>query len=198
MARPTKHAKLILPVAATLATAAAVVAVVGSSGAAAKTHHAAKPGGKGVVIGVKSAGSLGSILYAGSKKLTVYAFTKSACTGACAAAWPPVTTKGKPQAQGGARGSDLGTIKRSGGVEQVTYKGHALYFFAKDKDSSDAYGQNLEGFGGTWHVLGASGSDIMTKPKSGTTTTEKTPAPTPPPAPKMPPGEEKAGTTTWG
>jgi predicted lipoprotein with Yx(FWY)xxD motif len=205
MARPTKHVKLILPVGAAVATTAAIVAVIGSTGAAAKSRDSAMAAGKGTVIGMKSVGGLGSILYAGPKKLTVYAFTadhgsKSACSGACAKAWPPVTTTAKPSAQSGASASDLGTIKRSGGVMQVTYKGHPLYYYGDDKTSATADGQQSNAFGGKWYVLSASGSYVMKKAAPGTqttTSTEKTKAP-PPPEEEKKPAEEKKPTTEWG
>jgi predicted lipoprotein with Yx(FWY)xxD motif len=106
---------------------------------------------------------LGAILAVGSKKQTVYLFEadkghSSSCTGACAAAWPPVI--GKPQASGGANASALGTITRPGGTMQVTYKGHPLYRFIKDKDDGDAYGQGSKAFGASWYVLKPSGSKV--------------------------------------
>lgn len=106
---------------------------------------------------------LGTILADGPKKMTVYLFEadkgqQSACTGACAAAWPPVT--GKPQAGGTAKASDLGTITRADGAIQVTYKGHPLYRFIKDKDDGDAYGQGSKAFGASWYVLAPSGNKI--------------------------------------
>ena len=61
--------------------------------------------------------SLGQILVDGNGK-TLYLFeadtsTQSTCSGACAQAWPPVTTKGAPKAAGGASASLLGTTARS-------------------------------------------------------------------------------------
>lgn len=109
---------------------------------------------------------LGTVLAYGPKRLTVYLFERdsgphSTCTGACAMAWPPVT--GKPSAQGGAVAADLGTTKRADGKLQVTYKGHPLYVFEKDKDSGDAYGQGVNAFGAEWYVLAPSGSKIEAK-----------------------------------
>jgi predicted lipoprotein with Yx(FWY)xxD motif len=117
------------------------------------------------MVGVKHNGTLGSILFAGSKHMTVYMFakdhgSKSTCSGACASTWPPVTTTGQPKATGGAGASDLGTIDRSGGVMQVTYKGHPLYYFAGDQSAADASGQRLESFGAPWYVLAANGQVI--------------------------------------
>jgi predicted lipoprotein with Yx(FWY)xxD motif len=56
----------------------------------------------------------------------------STCTGACAAAWPPVTASAMPMAGGGVSQSMLGTTKRADGTEQLTYNGHPLYYFAAD------------------------------------------------------------------
>jgi predicted lipoprotein with Yx(FWY)xxD motif len=33
------------------------------------------------------------------------------------------------------------------------YKGHPLYYFVRDKDAGDAYGQGLKAFGAEWYVL---------------------------------------------
>jgi predicted lipoprotein with Yx(FWY)xxD motif len=106
---------------------------------------------------------LGTILAFGPKKLTVYLFEadtiqRSSCTGACASAWPPVT--GKPHAGGGAMAADLGTITRADGTTQVTYKGHPLYTFVKDKDGGDAYGQGVKAFGASWYTLAPSGKKV--------------------------------------
>jgi predicted lipoprotein with Yx(FWY)xxD motif len=56
--------------------------------------------------------------------------------------------------------SDLGTITRPDGTKQVTYKGHPLYLFAKDKDDGDAYGEGVKAFGADWYVLAPSGNKI--------------------------------------
>ena len=77
---------------------------------------------------------------------TLYLFeadksTTSTCTGACAAAWPPVTASAVPMAGGGVSQSLLGTTKRADGTEQVTYNGHPLYYFAADTGSGMAKGQ---------------------------------------------------------
>jgi predicted lipoprotein with Yx(FWY)xxD motif len=133
----------------TASTSATAAAAATASGVAVETKHA----------------KLGTILAAGPKRLTVYLFEKdkgttSACEGACASAWPPVTTEGKPIAGAGAIAGDLGTTKRSDGSEQVTYKGHPLYYFSEDKDSGDAYGQGSTAFGAGWYVLRPSGEKI--------------------------------------
>jgi predicted lipoprotein with Yx(FWY)xxD motif len=137
-----------------------------SSAATASSSTATTPAsGGGTTVTVKQASKLGTILAAGSKKLTVYLFegdkgASSNCSGACASVWPPVTTSGAPIVSGAASSSDLGTIMRSDGTTQVTYKGHPLYFFARDKDAGDAYGQGVKGFGADWYVLSPSGSKV--------------------------------------
>jgi predicted lipoprotein with Yx(FWY)xxD motif len=119
----------------------------------------------GTKVTTKHAKKLGTILAAGTKELTVYMFaadkgSASSCTGACAAAWPPVIAKGSPTASGQATSADLGTITRAGGVKQVTYHGHPLYYFIKDKDDGDAYGQGAHAFGADWYVLAPSGTKV--------------------------------------
>jgi len=122
----------------------------------------ATAGGSAVSVTTKHS-SLGTILAAGPKQLTVYLFegdtgTGSSCNGACAQAWPPVL--GKPSASGAASSGDLGTIKRSDGSTQATYKGHPLYYFVRDQTGSDSFGQGLKSFGAGWYVLSPAGSKI--------------------------------------
>jgi predicted lipoprotein with Yx(FWY)xxD motif len=136
-----------------------------TSAAASTTQSAVASTGPLATVAVKHSGKLGRILAAGPKKLTVYLFeadrgAASACTGACAKVWPPVTTTGDPKALGGATAADLGTIARSDGTEQVTYKGHPLYYYLKDKDDGDAYGQGVNSFGAGWYVLSPSGQKV--------------------------------------
>lgn len=141
--------------------------------AAPLTPHSESSGGQagstgaaaGTAVTVKHAAKLGTILAAGPNHMTVYLFeadsaSHSACAGACAQAWPPVTTSGKPQALGGAKAADLGTIARSDGTMQVTYNGHPLYYFVKDKDSGDAYGEGITRFGSSWYALKPSGAKL--------------------------------------
>jgi predicted lipoprotein with Yx(FWY)xxD motif len=142
-------------------TSAASAAGTPTQSTAAAATTAAAPG---VTVQAKK-GKLGPILAAGPKRLTVYLFeadkgAASACTGACAKAWPPVTTAGAPVAATGAVSADLGTIVRADGTKQVTYKGHPLYFFAQDGDAGDAYGQGANAFGAGWYVMRPNGSKV--------------------------------------
>lgn len=148
-------------------SASTPAASTASTSTAARTSSA--PAGTPVALVTTKQTKLGTILGAGPKKLTVYLFaadtaSKSACSGACATVWPPVTTTtGKPQAGGHAMAANLGTITRADGTMQVTYKGHPLYFYAKDVkdgDAGDTYGQGLKNFGADWYVLAPSGKKI--------------------------------------
>jgi predicted lipoprotein with Yx(FWY)xxD motif len=92
----------------------------------------------------------------------LYAFTadsrgRSACSGACAAAWPPYIAKGKLKAGAGVKQSLLGTIKRADGRRQVTYKGRPLYYYAHDPVGR-VLCQNVDEYGGLWLVVRPSGA----------------------------------------
>jgi len=73
--------------------------------------------------------------------------TSSSCSGECATAWPPLV--GTPHPGAGLKADDFGTIARADGSKQVTYDHHPLYYFARDKDGEDVYG---DGVGGVWHL----------------------------------------------
>jgi predicted lipoprotein with Yx(FWY)xxD motif len=102
---------------------------------------------------------------------SVYVFTKdvkdsgkSACTGGCAASWPAVTTTSATPAVDGVTGT-IGTIPTADGKMQITINGMPIYFYSKDQDSSDTYGQ---GVGDVWFLVGPSGS--MVTPGSSSST----------------------------
>jgi predicted lipoprotein with Yx(FWY)xxD motif len=135
-------------VAAGLALAAAGTVSAASGPATVKTRH----------------GKLGTFLV-GTNGRTLYLFEKdkskkSTCSGACATAWPPLLTRGKPKASGKAKASLLGTTKRSDGTTQVTYNGHPVYYFIQDKKAGDTKGEGVDGFGAEWYVLSTSGKKI--------------------------------------
>src|SRR3954454_14329280 len=84
----------------------------------------------------------------------------STCYGACASAWPPVTTDARAIAGAGIDAAKLGTTKRKDGVSEVTYGGHPLYTYAGDATPGDTTGQDLDQFGAEWYVLAPSGKKI--------------------------------------
>jgi predicted lipoprotein with Yx(FWY)xxD motif len=131
-------------------------------GNASTTPASSAPAAHAALITTKHA-KIGTVLAYGPERLTVYLFEAdkggmSHCNGACAKVWPPVI--GTPHAAGQAQASELGTIKRSDGTVQVTYKGHPLYRFIKDKDDGDTYGEGVDGFGAEWYALAPSGKKI--------------------------------------
>ena len=122
------------------------------------------------VATVKTASSgMGQILTDGSGH-TLYLFkadtgTTSNCNGACAKAWPPLTTTGKP-AENGLNAALVGTTVRSDHTTEVTYNGHPLYTFADDTQPGQTNGQGVNAFGGAWYVVNPSGNAITTAPSS--------------------------------
>ncbi len=80
----------------------------------------------------------------------------SRCYGACARAWPPVITRGRPVAVGGAKQRLLGTTKRRNGKLQVTYAGHPLYYYVHDSPGQILCHDVAE-FGGLWLVVKPNG-----------------------------------------
>ena len=49
---------------------------------------------------------------------------------------------------------------RSDGTEQVTYKGHPLYYFVADTSAGSTKGQGSDSFGAKWWLIAPSGSAI--------------------------------------
>ncbi len=90
----------------------------------------------------------GQAIYLFAKEKT----NKPECYGACAKAWPPVTTKDSPQARGATRSELLGTTPRKDGSKQVTYKGHPLYFYAHE-GKNEVLCHNITENGGLWLVV---------------------------------------------
>jgi predicted lipoprotein with Yx(FWY)xxD motif len=146
--------------AAVIALSALALAACGGTSAAAPLPNT---NGQVATVGTGSTG-LGTVLIDRQGR-TLYLFKadsggQSACTGACALAWPPLLTPGDPTAGSGAKASLLGTITRPGGSEQVTYNGHPLYLFVKDHHPGDTFGQGVTAFGAPWYALTSSGNQV--------------------------------------
>ncbi len=104
-----------------------------------------------VMIGTSSA--LGNYLVDGEGN-SLYYFAKdnsgaSSCNGDCIKNWPAFTATSfvLPSAL---KSSDFGTIVRSDGSSQATYKGYPLYYWKKDGMRGVVSGQ---GVGKVWYVV---------------------------------------------
>jgi predicted lipoprotein with Yx(FWY)xxD motif len=105
--------------------------------------------------------AFGRILF-DSRGRALYAFTRdprgrSACSGACAAAWPPYLVRGRLRGGGSVERSLLGTTRRANGTRQVTYAGRPLYYYVGDRRPGQVRCQNVREFGGVWLVMRPSG-----------------------------------------
>jgi predicted lipoprotein with Yx(FWY)xxD motif len=162
-------------VAAIALTALGIAACGGGDGDNSSTSAArpTTPTGRPATLGVADSG-LGKILV-DSRGRTLYLFqkdvgTRSSCTGACAAAWPPLRATGKPTAGTSLAAAKLGTTPRTDGKPQVTYNGHPLYLYSADQAAGDSNGQGVNAFGGGWFALSAAGNRVTatgTNPNPG-------------------------------
>jgi predicted lipoprotein with Yx(FWY)xxD motif len=144
--------KLGVPVAAGL-LAAACGSAAGSTAAGTPANSASTTA---TVIESHAGSASGRAVYLWAAD----SMNKSTCSGACAGAWPPVTTKGNVTAADGAKTADLGTITRSDGSKQVTYDGHPLYYFAGDSGPGQTNGQGSDSFGAKWWLVAPAGTKI--------------------------------------
>ena len=162
------HSKRTLTACLAAATAVSGALAIGVSSAAAhpSTPHLAPQ--------IAAAGSTHAVVSTRHKDLgrfldsngrTLYLFEKdshdkSRCASSCADEWPPLLTNGAPRAKHGVKPGLLGTIKRANGKEQVTYKGHPLYFFADDEKKGQTHGEGVKEFGAEWYVVNSHGNKI--------------------------------------
>jgi predicted lipoprotein with Yx(FWY)xxD motif len=151
------------------------VVAVGCGGGGATAASSAPPksaSGQAATVGISNTG-IGQILV-NSQGHTLYLFkadqgTKSACTGACAGAWPPLIVTGKPTPGKGINPSLVGTSTRPEGTTQLIYNGHPLYLFAQDQKAGETNGQGVSAFGAAWFALNSAGSQVSAQPSSSST-----------------------------
>ncbi|HUY65855.1 MAG TPA: hypothetical protein VMV06_03475 [Acidimicrobiales bacterium] len=147
--------------------AVGVAAAACSSGASTATTTtgsgtAAPTSGSPAAVVLSGSTSQGTVL-TNDAGMTLYRYTPDGtgsptCSGGCASLWPPVTVpSGTAHVAGGTgiSAGNLGTVRRTDGTLQVTYKGMPLYRYTGDSKAGDANGQ---GIGGVWFVIPASGS----------------------------------------
>jgi predicted lipoprotein with Yx(FWY)xxD motif len=146
----------------------------GGGGASTQNPAAASTDDNGMAYGAGSSGaagatalatastSLGTIVVDG-RGMTAYVFDKdtrgassSACTGACATAWPAIESSSPTPSVQGVTGT-VGTITGIDGKPQVTLDGRPLYTYALDTKAGDTTGQ---GYGGVWWVVSPDGKEI--------------------------------------
>jgi predicted lipoprotein with Yx(FWY)xxD motif len=164
-----RTALIILP--ATLAIGIAGCGASYSAGTPASAPASAAAG-KHAVVKTRH-GKLGTFLVDG-RGHTLYLFRKdttatSRCAGACAANWPPLTTRERPEAEGAAKASMLSTSRRPGGARQVVYNGHPLYRYAPDTAAGQTRGQGVSAFGARWYVVSTAGAAITAAPTGSST-----------------------------
>jgi predicted lipoprotein with Yx(FWY)xxD motif len=179
--KPIRRHRMLLALPVAAAAAVVVLAACGTSGyssggsgggaygSAASSPAVGAPAASAPAAGAAALTlrhtSLGTILTDG-QGFTLYAFeadmgTKSACSGACAAAWPPVTTSAAHvTVTGGAAKSLVGETVRADGQRQLTYAGHPLYQYSGDSAPGSTNGQGSEAFGAPWDVLTATGTEV--------------------------------------
>jgi predicted lipoprotein with Yx(FWY)xxD motif len=153
-----------------LALAVASVALViagcgggGGNGNAQASSSTGMPGGASTTVALGKTDQ-GKVLV-GTGGRTLYLFEKdkspmSTCNGACAAAWPPLTTGGKPKAGSGVDAAKLSTTKRGDGKQQLVFAGHPLYYYCGDSKAGDSNGQDLNQFGASWYVVSSAGQKV--------------------------------------
>jgi predicted lipoprotein with Yx(FWY)xxD motif len=131
----------------------------------------------GALVKTAANSKLGGTVLVNAQGMTLYHLSgeqngKFICaSAACLSVWHPLTapTGVTPSASV----SSLGTVKRSDGSLQVTYKGTPLYTFAQDKEAGEANGQGIKDVG-TWSAVTAAASAPATPPSSsGGTETSK-------------------------
>jgi predicted lipoprotein with Yx(FWY)xxD motif len=150
-----------------------------------------------VTIGAASNSRLGQRVAVNAGGRTLYTLSGESvhhllCKSAeCLKVWPPVRlspSSAKLKAGSGLQGR-LGTLRRSGGIVQVTLRGRPLYRFAGDSGKGQANGEGIVSFGGTWHAARASTNTAPGTPVTPPVTPPM-PSTTPPGAPPSypPPG----------
>lgn len=136
-----------------------VIAACGGSSSSGAPSSAASPTPKAettVKTASKTVAGKSETILVDAKGITLYYFLSDkggtvTCTAACLQAWPPLLLPSGTTSPTGASGvtGKLATVGNPQGP-QVTYNGWPLYYFVKDKDSADTYGQ---GVGGKWFVV---------------------------------------------
>lgn len=121
-----------------------IMLLISVGGIALADHHAVK---------IANKDDVGHYL-TDAKGMTLYWFKKdtdgqSACNGDCLAKWPAYYRE-SVAAPKGIDPKDFGTITRTDGNKQTTFRGLPLYYFFKDSQSGDTSGQGVKD---VWYVI---------------------------------------------
>jgi predicted lipoprotein with Yx(FWY)xxD motif len=137
----------------------------GTGGPASGSHQ--KAASHGTVVSVRRLTGIGTVLVASSGR-TLYSPQQEAggkilCTGSCLSFWFPVrATAGTGLRAPASVTGKLGTIRRPGGLTQLTINGRPLYTFRLDQAAGQAHGNDYTDHFGrvsfTWHALTTSGT----------------------------------------
>jgi len=121
-----------------------------------------------VTVKTKKLKGVGTV-YVDAKGKTLYQLTNAgqavACTGGCAAIWPPLLIPAGSTPKGA-----KGVTGLSSAAGQVTVAGLPVYRFSGDSKAGQANGEGISSFGGIWHVVKEAGTQSSTggsKPSSG-------------------------------
>jgi predicted lipoprotein with Yx(FWY)xxD motif len=151
-----------------LAAAGGVLAACGSAGTGGSASGSSQGAAShGVVVSVRSLPGIGTVLVASSGR-TLYSPQQEAdgkilCTGSCLSFWFPVqVTAGTGLRAPASVTGKLGTIRRPGGITQLTINGRPLYTFRLDQAAGQVHGNDYtDHFGDlsfTWHAITTSGT----------------------------------------
>lgn len=114
-----------------------------------------------VVVSTAKNTKVGTVLESGGATLYILEGNKP-CDAACLKFWPALNLpKGQSKAKAGkgVQHAKLGSVTRSGGVKQVTYKGMPLFKFIGDHGKGQVNG-NITDTWGTWLAV------VVAKPKA--------------------------------
>lgn len=130
-------------------------AVIGALGLAALSGGGAVAATK-VTVATATVPGVGTVLVDASGH-ALYTLTDAsgaavACTGTCAAVWPPLTLAAGAKVKGS---KGLKALGSTSDTHQVTAGGLPLYRFGGDTAAKQAHGEGVVSFGGTWHVVKA-------------------------------------------
>lgn len=96
----------------------------------------------------------------------LYAFSldepnQSNCTKRCTEQFPPKLKEGIINTGARVASDQINTMIRGDGLRQMTFAGRPLYYYIADKAAARSFGQGLESFGGTWHLVRPDGSLVQ-------------------------------------